>query len=159
MQFVSQSEAIERFGRLMTPFIDSPPSQALQLFEAFVGFHRDVSVRGANDSLMLEWGVMTPHLLNGFTDLRVIDFKWDKQQYKWLGLSRQLKSDQDDGDRALRAFVYFAEAVGDEPSSNIEFDGLDGLDAALARFVGEPYVAELLALRPSRVTAFVGDVG
>ncbi len=159
MPLISESEAIEHFARLMTPFIGSPPSQAVQLFDAFVGFHRDIRVRGADDSLLLEWGAMTPHLLSGFTDLRVSDFQWDNMEYKWLGLSRQLKSVQDDGDRALRVFVYFGEAVGDEPSSNIEFEGLIGLDAALARFVAEPYVAGLLALRPSRVTAFVGDVG
>jgi hypothetical protein len=159
MRTVSEPEAIRLFARLMTPFIEVPPSTSRELFEVFVGFHREIRVRGADDSLMLEWGVLTPHRLDGFTDLRVCDFEWDKKVYQWLGLSRQLKSTQDDGDTALRAFVYFGDAVGGEPSSNMEFDGLEGLERALGRFVRQPYVAALLAARPSQVTAFVGEIG
>jgi len=158
MRTVSEREAVKLFGQLMTPFIDTPPV-GMELFEAFARFHRDIRVQGAEDSVMLEWGVMTPHLLSGFTDLRVTDFDWDKAEYKWLGLSRQLKSAQGDGDTALRAFVYFGLPTGDEPSSNVEFDGLNGLEAAFQRFVQVPYVPSLLAQRPSRVTAFVGEVG
>jgi hypothetical protein len=159
MRIVSEAEAIELFRRLMTPFITHPPASALGLFDAFVGFHRDIRVRDTDHSVLLEWGSMTPRLLPAFGDLRVSDFPWDKSDRQWLGLSRQLKSTQQDGGTALRAWAYFGVAVGDEPSSNVESDELDGLDIALARFVREPYVARLLAIKPSRVIAFVGEVG
>lgn len=160
MQTLSELEAIELFERLMTPFINSPPSSGMELFQVFADFHRDIRVRDTDDSLMLEWGVMTPLIRNGFTDSRVGgDSVWGKEEYQWLGLSRQLKSTQEDDDTALRAFVYFGLALGDEPSSNIEYDGLDELEAALTRFVQQPYVTKLLEARPSRVTAFVSEVG
>ncbi len=159
MRTVSEREAVRLFAQVMTPFIEVPPPAGREFFEAFARFHREVRVRGADDSVLLEWGSMTPHLLSSFTDLRVTDPDWDKVEYQWLGLSRQLKSAREDGDTALRAFVYFAPATGREPSSNIEFDGLDGLEAAFQRFAQVPYVAGLLGETPSRVTAFVGEVG
>lgn len=159
MQTVSEREAVRLFAQVLTPFIESPPPAGMELFEAFARFHAEIRVRGADDSVMLEWGAMTPHLLNGFADLRATDFAWDKLEYQWLGLSRQLKSATGDGDTALRAFVYFGRSTGDEPSSNLEFDGLDGLEAAFQQFTQVPYVADLLGKRPSRVTAFVGSVG
>jgi len=159
MKTVTASEAIGIFERLMTPFIETPPSSALEVYCALTQFHRDIRVTKADDSLMLEWGAMTPHLLNGFTDLRTTDFDWDNTKYRLIAVSHQLKSTQEDDDIALRAFIYFGPATSNEPSSNIEYDGLDELEAVLDRFVQVPYVAGLLATKPSRVTAFVGEVG
>ncbi len=159
MPTVSEREAVKLFGEAMTPYIENPPSVSMELFAAFARFHRDIRVEGAEDSVMLEWAIMTPHRLHGFTDIRVTNFTWESTEYQCLCLSRQLKSAQGDGDTALRVFAYFDPPSGDEPSSNIEFDGLDGLEAAFQQFVQVPYVAALLAKRPSRVTAFVGEVG
>ncbi len=159
MPTVSEREAVRLFAEAMTPFIQQPPTVGMELFEAFASFHRDIRVQGTGDSVMMEWGIMTPQRLSRFTDIRVTDFTWESTKYQCLALSRQLKSEQGDGDTALRVFAFFDPPRGDELASNIEFDGLDGLEGAFQQFVQVPYVAGLLAKRPSQVTAIVGEVG
>lgn len=131
----------------------------MAVVEAFVQFYRDVRVEDVDDSVMMEWGSSSPHLLDGFADLREVSPKFDETEYQWIGLTRQLQGDRGDDDTALCVFLYFGQATGDEPSSNIEFWGLDELDAQVSRFLKKAYVAELLATKPSRVTAFASGAG
>ena len=74
-------------------------------------------------------------------------------------MTRQVRSSGGDDDTALSTFLYFGEATGDEPSSNIEFEGTGDLEAQVKRFLKKEYVAKLLGTRPSRVTAFASEVG
>ena len=159
MSAVSESEAVTLFAQQMTPFIASCPATARLVLDAFVGFYRDVRVQGAGDSMMLEWGASRPHLLDEFTDLREVSPQWDETEYQWVGLTRQIRSDQGDDDTALCVFLYFDKAAGNEPSSNIEFEGVDELESQVGRFLKKSYVAQLLAAKPSRVTAFASEVG
>lgn len=158
MAGMSEAKAVAAFARRMGPFIKSPPATGLAVVEAFVAFCRDVRVKGAEDAVMLEWGASRP-LLGGFTDLRESDPEWDDVECQWVGLTRQVRSGREDDDTALSANLYFGKAKGDEPASNIEFEGLDDLDAHVERFLKQKYVAKLLGSKPSRVTAFASEVG
>ena len=155
---VSEAKAVAEFARRMGPFIKSPPASGMAVVEAFVAFCRDVRVKDAQDAVMLEWGASRP-LLGGFTDLRESDPKWDDAKYQWVGLTRQVRSGNEDDDTALVAGLYFGKAKGDEPASDIEFEGMDDLDAHVGRLLKQKYVARLLGSKPSRVTAFASEVG
>jgi hypothetical protein len=104
-------------------------------------------------------GCHQPARLTRFADLRKEDFDdWDEARYKWIGLTREIALGRDDDDTVLCAFLYFGEATGDEPSGTVVCR-LENLDEQLGRFLGDAHVARLLALRPSRVTAFATEVG
>ncbi len=156
---VSEAEAIAEFARRMSSMVAASPPTGLAVVEAFVAFCREVRIAGAEDALMLEWGASRPHMLDGFADLRESPPKWDDAKYQWVGLTRQVRSGEGDDDTALSTFIYFAPASGDEPSSSIEFEGLDDLDAEVSRFLKKKYVAKLLETKPSRVNAFASEVG
>lgn len=159
MSEVTEAKAIAAFGRRMKPFVKSPPAAGMAVVEAFVAFCREVRVKGAADAVMLEWGASRPHRLDGFADLRGSAPAWDDAAYQWVGLTRLVRSGKGDDDVALSAFLYFAKAKGDEPASNIEFEGTDDLEAEVGRFVKNKYVAGLLKSKPSRVNAFASEVG
>ncbi|MGD9715246.1 MAG: hypothetical protein AB7V46_24795 [Thermomicrobiales bacterium] len=159
MPTLDEADAIQEFGRRLSPFLTTPTLPGHAVFDAFIEFCRDVRIVHAGDQLILEWGTMQPHVLNGFTDIRGQSPQWEDSRYQWIGLTRQIMSGSGDDDAALSAFVYFGPETGEEPSSCIEFEGLDALDASVERFLKKKYVTRLLGEMPSKVTAFVSEIG
>lgn len=159
MSQAPEAGAMAEFARRMSPFVAASPATGIAVVEEFFAFCRDVCIPGAVDVVMLEWGAPQPHLLNGFTDIRKLSPEFDETEYQWVGLTRQIQLGNGDDDTALSAFLYFQPAAGDEPSSGIEFQGIDDLDAEVDRFLKKKYLAKLLGTKPSRVTAFASEVG
>ena len=159
MPELTEAAAKAEFGQRMATFLDTAPATGMAVVDAFIAHYREVRIQNADDSVMLEWGSSSPHLLKGFTDLREIDVEWDENQYQWIGLTRQVQSGNEDDDTALCVSLYFELSTGDEPSSNIEFWGFNELEAALQKFLQKKFVSKLLATPPSRVTAFACEVG
>ncbi len=159
MEEVAEREAIDRFAALMNGFIASPPETGKVIVDAVVEQFRAVRVTGVRDKLQFEWGHTSPHKLTRFTDIRTEEFEgWEDAQFQWIGVSRELPANEDDDDTALCAFLYFGPAGEDDPSGTVTCR-LENLDARLNKFLGVAYVAQLLAGRPSRITAFASDVG
>ncbi len=144
------------------------------MLDQFVQFYRDTRITGASleedgDMLLLEWGATQPHLLDRFTDLRTCNpnrLKFDPTSYEWLGLTRQLfasagdeDAEFDDGAITLCIFLFFEPATDEQESSNIWVHTPADISSGLAEFTRTGYVKRLLALRPSRVNAFISAVG
>jgi hypothetical protein len=159
MPTLNEADAIQEFGRRMSPLLTTPPSAAQVVFDAFIEFCRDVRIDNAGDQLMFEWGTMQPHVLNGFTDIRGQRPQWEAARYQWIGLTRQIMSGSGDDDAALSVFLFFGPETGEEPSSNIEFEGIENLEANVERFMKKKFVSQLLPTPPSKVTAFVSEIG
>ena len=161
MQTLTEAQAIKRFSQLMKPFITWPPATAQEVVDEVIAFYHNVRIADADDCLMLEWGSSRPHLLFGFTDLRGSQsVNWGEAAYQWLGLSRQVLSDKGDDAPSFCAYLYFDKADGTEPSSGLEFQkSLEELDSTVAEFASVPYVARLLASKPSQVNGFISEMG
>jgi hypothetical protein len=159
MAEVSERVAVKRFAALMDGFIASPPGTAREIVDAVVEQFRAVRVKGVRDKLQFEWGDTSPHKLTRFADLRTEEFAgFERQRFQWVGVTRELPANEDDDDTALCAFLYFGPAGEDEPSGTI-VSRLENLDARLEKFLSDGRVTELLAQRPSRITAFASEVG
>src|SRR5262249_22229744 len=101
-----------------------PSADARTLLDGFVRHYRGGRIRGAYDSLMLEWGSSRPMLLRGFVDIRRgRSPKWGEENQRWIGVTRQIDAGRDDDNTALCAYFYFGPVAGDEPSGTIEIEG------------------------------------
>jgi hypothetical protein len=172
MASVKQETAIRQFLKMAKPLVRSGES-ARQLLDVFMEFYSQVRISGADleeegDVLLFEWGSCEPLLVKAPTDLRALgddDVEFDEKEYQWLGLTRQVfapsseDAEFDDEAVSMNLFLFFGDATGDEPSSNVQVSRPDELRAKVSKLLRVPYVAGLLAQVPQRVTALVDGVG
>jgi hypothetical protein len=163
MTEISRDEAIEVFRQLAAPLIKVGSPSARDVLDQFFQFFCDTRIYKAGyDALLLEWGSMTPQLLDQFTDLRTLDeLESDSTSYQWFGLSRHIVLDDEEGDSGLSLciFMYFDPSADDQMSSSLSIEEPDHIPDALAKLIAVPYVEGLLSCSPSRINALVDSLG
>ncbi len=172
MPEISLENAVSKFSQLTKPFL-SADAEPRFLIETVTNFYRDfriarTEIEADGDMLLLEWGTNRPNLTSEFTDFRDLSgekIKFDPRKFQWLGVTRQIfaaeaeETEFDDEAIALSLSLFFEEASGGEPSSNLWIANPNELGFKLEEFLRNFYVKNLVDSKPSLVNAFVTFVG
>jgi len=167
MTEINREEAIQVFQRLVKSLSEEPSLTAREILNQFTQFYRDTPIVGSKtgetwDALLLEWGVSHPLLIDRFTDFSTPqEVNFDSTSYQWLGLTRCTTIEDEEGDdgTGIRLNMYFDPSIDKQKSSSMFIEAPEDIPAALVKLIAVPYVDLLLSCRPSRISAYMDNLG
>lgn len=170
----SSEAAVNGFLVLARRLEDHRQASGEQILARMLAYYQEVRVDDADlssdgDMLLLQWGRIRPWVLRAPTDLRLVDdgeVQVDSRERRYLNVTRQIVPTSDGADAEfddvaiqLSLTLVYEEADGSERDANRWVHTPADLDAVLADFRQEPFVAALLLRAPEQVVATVDWAG